>query len=458
MINKTENKEEGCRKTAADEKMRKAISIMMAVVMMAMVTTGCANGGKSETEKNVSGEIVMKMPTYKAGENTGAKFFVPQVERFNEKYKGTYRIEIEQVPQESYNDKIKQLAQQKMLPTMVESGDKNWMREFIIPNKMSYDLGPWLDEHPEVKKVLISESLEYGTVENRVAAMPLAISKPVGLFYNSSMYTPSKNIRDMTFEEFSADLGDNKVALATGGPAFFTQLMFTAMIANEPGGAEVLKEGFTEKILNYNTPVFINAAEKLQKLAKNNGADNIISAAGPDAMNYFLSKKAAVIPNGPWFAAEFDPSKADKWSNGFNGEDVAADIYPGNVVISNLQETTWWISDAADDRQKEAALAFLEFMYSPEELEAALLAEGGVAPNLEYSEEFLEKQKENKVYSQLNAAMNEDTAYVVQVDQVMPTSLSSTEFGKIVIKLYDGSLTPEEFCQALTEKAMLSQQ
>lgn len=458
-------------------KRKNMVSIAMAAVLFASALAGC--GGKDQTaapegqsgadvstEGNQAGasadqkeEIVMNLLAYKAGENTGAKLFLPQVERFNEKYKGTYRIEIEQIPQESYNDKIKQLAQQNMLPTLVDGGDKNWLQEYVYPNNLTYDLGPWLEEHPEVKNVLIDDSLEYATRDGKVVAMPLAISRPVGLFYNTSMYTPSKPIREMTFEEFSADLGgENKVALATGGPAFMTQLVFTAMIANEPGGEELLLQGFEEKIVDYNNEIFISASAKLQEFAMNNGADNCISAAGPDAMNYFLSKKASVIPNGPWFAAEFDPEKADKWSNGFNGEEINADIYPGNVVVCNLRDTTWWIPDSASDDQKEIALAFLEFLYSQEELETALLEEGGLAPNLTYSDAFAAKQSENKVYSQLDQAIDENTIYAIQVDQVMPSSLSSAEFGKIVIKLFDGTLTPEEFCQALTEKAQMSVQ
>ncbi len=446
--------------------MKQFISVMMAVTT-AVSLAGCGTEKKQSDTGAAAGateheaaaeEIVMKLPTYKAGENTGAILFEPQVERFNEKYAGVYRIEIEQIPQESYNDKMKQLAQQDMLPALVEGGDPNWLREYVIPNKLYYDLGPWLEEHSEVKNVLIEDSLEYATVDGEVVAMPLAIAKPVGLFYNTTMYQPSKPVKEMTFAELSEDLGENKVSLATGGPAFFSQLMYTAMIVNQPGGEEVLKQGFQEKIVDYNTPVFINAAKELQDLAQKNGADNAISAAGPDAMNYFLSKKTALIPNGPWFAAEFQPENSDKWSNGFDGTTVVADIYPGNVVIDNLQATAWWIPASTDEKQREVALAFLAFLYSQEELETALLSEGGLAPNLEYSEEYKEKAAENAVYMQLNEAIDENTIHAIQINQVMPSSLSAEEFGKILVKLYDGSMTPEEFCQALTEKAQLSVQ
>lgn len=441
--------------------MRKFISLALSAVLVTGALAGCSSkdaGSASSNEGDKKEPIVISVPTYKAGQNTGAKFFVPQVDRFNTKYEGKYKIELEQVPEESYKQKIEQLAQQKKLPALVEGGNSTWIEKYVIPNNIYYDLGPWLEQHPDVKNVLTDDGLEYNTRDGKVVSLPIAVSRPVGLFYNTSMYQPSKPIKDMTFDEFAKDLGDNKIALATGGNAFFTQLLLTALVANEEGGLEMLNQGFQEKILDYNTPIWINAVTKLQNIAMSNGADNIMSAAGPDAMNYFLSKKSSVIPNGPWFAAEFAPEKADKWSNGFNGEDAAADLYPGNVVVANNRLFTWWIPNTASDAEKEVALAFMEFIYSKEELEAFMLAEGGVAPKLETSDAFKEKQKEDRILNQLNSSIDDKTIFAPQIDTVMPGSLSSQEFGKLAIKLFHGSLTPEQFCQELTKKAKQSVQ
>lgn len=81
---------------------------------------------------SAQGEVELKIPHYKAGQNTGVKFFEPQMERFNEKYAGTNKIVIEQMPQESYNVKMKQLAQQDKLPALVEGGDPEWLSTYIV--------------------------------------------------------------------------------------------------------------------------------------------------------------------------------------------------------------------------------------------------------------------------------------------------------------------------------------
>lgn len=49
--------------------------------------------------------------------------------------------------------------------------------------------------------------------------------------------------------------------------------------------------------------------------------------------------------------------------------------------------------------------------------------------------------------------MDENTKYVATLGDIFPASVADTEFGKLLPKLADGTLTPEEFCQELTQKA-----
>ena len=105
-------------------KIKKVTALVLASVM-ALSLTACG-GNKNETSeggeaKESKGVIELKFPTYLAGENVGATFFLPEIERFNEKYEGKYKITVEEVPQASYADKIKQLAQQNKLPVLVHA-------------------------------------------------------------------------------------------------------------------------------------------------------------------------------------------------------------------------------------------------------------------------------------------------------------------------------------------------
>lgn len=109
-------------------------------------TTGGDTAGSTASADTNSGVVEVTIPSYKTGENAGAAFFVPQVERFNEKYAGKYKINLESVPQDSiFNDRLKQLAQQNKLPVLVEGGDPDWVKNVVIPNGLAYDLTDWID-------------------------------------------------------------------------------------------------------------------------------------------------------------------------------------------------------------------------------------------------------------------------------------------------------------------------
>ena len=429
----------------------------MALTMAAAMTLGLvvSNGTLAKADDVVE----IKFPTYLAGENVGAKFFLPEVERFNEKYEGKYKITVEEVPQASYADKIKQLAQQNKLPVLVHapgSGgiDTQWFKQVILANDMAYDLSDFAKENPDVAANWVDGSVDFCTVDGKLICKPLSVIKPVGLFYNSSMYTSDKDIKDMSMDEFMESLGDNKIAFQTAENGWTSALLLAALIGNEEGGADLLNNNTDEKLYDYTAEPFVNGVAKLQTLLENNASSNTIGAAYADAANAFMSKNASIICNGSWMSTEFDAGSSDKCSNDFNGDDVKATIYPGNIALTNERNYgEFWVSNNATDEEKEAAEAFLAFRDSQEEIEALILAEGGTAPKLTYTDDFKNKLKENRILSELSESMDENTKYVAPLGDIFPASVADTEFGKLLPKLADGTLTPEEFCQELTKKA-----
>ena len=441
----------------------KKVTALVLASFMALSLTACG-GNKNETSeggeaKDNKGVIELKFPTYLAGENVGATFFLPEIERFNEKYEGKYKITVEEVPQASYADKIKQLAQQNKLPVLVHaqgSGgiDTQWFKQVVLANDMAYDLTEFAEENSDIAANWVPESREFCTVDGKLICKPMSVLKPVGLYYNSSMYTPDKNIRDMTVDEFVDSLGDNKMAFMTAENGWTTALMLTALIANEEGGVELLNSSVNDKLWDYSEPAFVNGVAKLQTILQNHASSNTVGAAYADAANAFMSKNAAVICNGSWMAPEFEEGSEDKWSNGFNGADVKATIYPGNIAIANPSAYgEFWIANTATDEEKEAAKAFLAFRDSQEEIEKLILAEGGIAPQLTYSDNFLTELKKTPLLYELSESMNDETTYCASLGDVFPASVADTEFGKLLPKLIDNTLTPESFCKELTKKA-----
>ncbi|WP_291677648.1 hypothetical protein [Clostridium sp.] len=57
--------------------MRKRLLAMILSATLAMSMFGCGAKDQGKTTKNSDGEIKITFPTYMAGENVGAVFFVP---------------------------------------------------------------------------------------------------------------------------------------------------------------------------------------------------------------------------------------------------------------------------------------------------------------------------------------------------------------------------------------------
>lgn len=446
-------------------KIKKIISVLLASVMVISMVGCSSNVDEKETNnsnavKEDSKDVIeITLPTYMAGENVGAVFFLPEIERFNKKYEGKYKINIEEVTQAAYGEKIKQLAQQDKLPVLVHSPgsggiDVQWFKTVIVANDMAYDLSDFLESHPDTKANLVPDSLDFCTVDGKVVCMPLAVLKPVGLYYNSSMYKADKDIKDMTVDEFIESLGDNKITLNTAENAWTTGLLLTSLIANQEGGRELLQNSVEDKLYDYTDSSIVKSVEILQNLFQTNACSNSVGATYADIANAFMSKQASIIFNGSWMAADFGDASKDKWSNGFDGVDVKSTIYPGNVAIVNPRAYgEFWVSNSASDDEKELACAFLEFRETQDEIEALILAEGGSAPSIDYSEGFLAKQKETPVLAELAESITDSTIYAPSLYDVMPSSVADVEFGKLLPKLADKTLTPEQFCQELTKKA-----
>lgn len=105
----------------------KNIVRILSLVLAAMMLCGMVGAASAE------GVVELTIPHYKTGENVGAVFFLPQVERFNKLYEGKYHITIEELTQDLYAEKMKQLGQQNALPALVEGGETEWIRTWSSP-------------------------------------------------------------------------------------------------------------------------------------------------------------------------------------------------------------------------------------------------------------------------------------------------------------------------------------
>ena len=401
-----------------------------------------------------AGPVEVTVPSYMCGENVGGLYFLPLVDRFNAKYEGVYKVIIEEIVQDLYNDKIMQMGNAGMLPALINGGiNDTWFDEVVLANGLFVDLKELVDSNPGIRARYNDANYEYNLYEGKLATLPSPLVNLITMYYNSALWTPSKPINDMSWQDVIDDLGDNKIAFMTAENAWTTMLAFTSIIAAEPGGAELMYANFPNKLVDFSDPILIEAFSKLQKLLQNNATASTIGGAYADAANSFLNVEAAIIANGPWMIGDLRAGGSDKQGEKYDADTIHGAVLPGNVGIENPFGRGWWIPSTCSDDEIALAKAFLEFMNSPENLEEQMLILGGAIPGFEYSEAFLAKRAEDRLMDEYLSAPDANTIIVPSFEGVVPGSIGSPEFGKLLPKLADGSLTPEQFAAELTKKA-----
>lgn len=432
--------------------MKKTFLVLLATLLL----VACTPNNKKEDEL-----VTITVPTYKAGENIGAKLFEEQVSGFNKEYEGKYKIEVEAVPQASYSDKIKQLAQQKKLPPLIEQSgsgsiDPVWFEDVVIKNELFEDLKPWLDENPKIRDMMLEDSVEYNMVDGKLVSVPSIIVRPMFMYYNEDFVADDFNLRDMNSEEFVEYIEEsgNKIAMQTGENAWTASLLWTALIANEEGGAEFLNSYENGELRDINHDVIIQSLEKLKALFKY-ASDGSLGGGYADVANNFMSENAAFIANGPWMVGEFSEEGKDKWTGDFHGDKVVGTMFFGNLGIASQKTRGYWIPKDADEKEKEAAKAFLSYINRPEGIELMLLTEGGMTPNYTPSDEYLASlEKDQAILFALNESMNDETRYVQSILDILPASVSETELSKYFPEFFEGKISVDEFVEAINSKML----
>ena len=421
--------------------MKKVISFLLASLLIIAAFAASASAEP----------VSVTMLTYRAGEDAGATFFLPQVERFNAKYEGQYEIIIEESPSNTHTDRIKQLALQDKLPAMFQVSDSKWVEDYLIANNKLQDLSDFINANPAMKELFIKDSLDFCTKDGKIIALPLTVLKPTGLYYNSGLFNPDKALTEMSWDEFSAALGENTIAYQTAEGGWTVNLVLTAILGGLEGGPEALKAGVQDKITDFTTPLFVEAFTILQNSFLSNGWNGAIGATYPDAANSFYANISAVLPDGTWIIDKVHDDT--DWQNGFDGNAVVGDYYPGNVAIANPCVYDWMMAGNLTDAEKELSYAFFAFMCEPAEIEAFMLAEGGSAPNLTYSEDYLEKLSQNNLLKDFATKSNDATVFVPYFHDAIAASLFTGDFSNYLPNLYNGDWTPQQFAEELSKSA-----
>lgn len=428
------------------------LALVMAVMMLALVA--CTSGPAPSDGSGATGGdgvIVIHYPTFQSGVNTAAPVVEQLIKEFNEEYAGVYEIQKEDVPgDQNYVDKIKVQLGTNDLPPVVYGGGYNLL-DLALAQDLVVDLTEYVEADPEWKALYTEQSLVTNSRDGRIYASS-SEGSVIGYFYNKDLFEQAGiDAPATTWDEFFEQCdkllaaGITPLALDTADSAWVTSLWMGAMVATS--GAAGLEFMGQMTPTDYNTPEMIAAAGKVQKMLQEYTTLDAIGGKYEHAANNFLSGQAAMIANGPWMMGDF--SDTSKTSEDF-AEKVGVAVYPGNFVF-DAPIQGYFVTKQDDPALEEAAIAMVKFFTNAHAQQVALELQGMVpaSPSVEITQTAIDN------FPLLAEFLEMANAAEVRCDNLQATmypNLLDVQSEELP-RLASGDISPEEFCQLLTEAA-----
>lgn len=435
----------------------KKIKMLVCLLLSSLIIlglTGCTNKSSGDADKSGNGKgsdpIVIKYPTFQVGVNTSAPVLKKNVEEFNKKYEGKIKVEIEEIPgDQAYVDKMKVLLSANELPDLVYAGGYNLLDPALERNAV-IDLTPYLDANPEWKALFDEQDLEFNSRDSKIYSLPEE-KQIIGYYYNKALFKKANiNEPPKTWDEFFEDCEKLKAAgivplsMDTADSGWLTSLWLNSIIGTS--GESGNKFMNTSNISDYNTPEFIDAVGKIQKMFQEYTTSDAIGGKYENGANNFFSGQTAMIANGPWMIGDLQSS--DKVSKEML-DNIGMSIYPEQGVFD--APMLGYFVTAKDKERQEAVVEFLKYLTSKETQLRSLEMMGRIptTPNIEISDEIAKKHP--LIIELINASKDAKYKYNDYQSLWYPNVLDglSTNYPSLAT----GNMTPQEFAKVLTEIA-----
>lgn len=416
--------------------------LMMMAVILTVICHGYALAGN---------EVELRFLAFQVGVHPEASWLSKVVSEFNAKYAGKIKIVIDGVAgDQACWEKLRTDAAADTMPDLFMLKADRSEFNVLAQSGRVLDLTPYVNTDPWLKDKLNDEkSLATYSHKGQLLGVPYGKAY-VGIFYNKELFAKA-GIGNFptTWDEFFAvcerlqKTGTIPISMMTGENAWCSALMLAHFIGTGPDGQKWL-EGKPEEA-NFQTSVFINAAEKVQALLNKYTTLDAVGAGYGMAANYFLQGKTAMIANGPWMIGSFsDPKSAPV---GFEKK-VTYAVAPGGGVIA--MENVAYASGSKTKAKQDAAVEALKF-FLRDDVYAPYLSLTGQAPA---SKVDMTKVTYNPINQEfVPKALQAKFKYTIVPNAVKPAVIDA--FSQLMPGLANRTMTAAEFakrCQEISDK------
>lgn len=359
-------------------KVKKLMSVLLSVSMVAALAAGCGSSddktsGKSDSKKE-SKDKVLKVAAFEGG--NGAQIWKDITAAFEKANSG---VKVELTLSSELDKDLTKSIQNGDVPDVVyyNLGQQSGFTETMLKEEAVADISDVFDS--ELKGKLLdgitdgADAQPYG--DGKIYLAPIFYT-PTGFWYNQNLIGEGKKYAlPETWDEFFA-LGDQAkadgIALFTFPQVgYFDATMYQMLV--QAGGLDYYK-----KAVNYDADTWTSDAGKkvIDTLAKLASKDYIqqdtVANANADGgfkinQQNVIDNKALFMPNGNWVIGEMADSTPDDFTWGtmappkFEGDSTRA--------VYTFTEQMWVPADAPN---MDLAKEFVKFMYSDEVVDILL--------------------------------------------------------------------------------------
>jgi raffinose/stachyose/melibiose transport system substrate-binding protein len=409
------------------------------IVLLTVPVVTVFAGGQGEAE---GGEVVLDFPTFWVGQDAKAEIIATLVEEFNAEYEGQYQVDIEANPDtDGYRDKINASIAAREVPDLfVFNPDPTTFQYY--EGDLLFDFteqleGEWADR-------FVSGTVAGATRNGAAKSVPFEVGV-TPIWYNEDLLQEAgwdefpDNFDD--FWQMAEDLKDMGVAPTsqmTGGSNAWTSMLWYSHILASIGGPDVW-----ERPLSH--PQYVQAAEIMQRMFQDYTTEDAVGAGPGESSGHYMSERTAIFINGPWFIGnitEQAPEVKDATrltpAPAVEGGEYGAQI---SFPLSNLAA-----ANTDDPAQREAVLAFMDFMTRPENVKRISLDAGSMFA-IKYS---ASEDEVDPLQSRFIEAFSNAEFTVTHMQANYPVDLIA-ELGQGFGAMALGRQTPEEFVENLQQ-------
>ena len=396
-----------------------------------------------------SAQVEFTWSHFWTGTNPLAPYRDVLIEGFNEKFEGQYKVISRETPGDpAHAERILAEAVIDELPDLVTCNNtciKQVVETGRAADLTDYVMGTeWGERFIEgaFEPYLSTADFKFDGTGDRLFAIPYTLDN-VGIYYNTALLEQA-GVTELptTWDEFfevSGKLRDAGIIPFAADGDWVTQLLWANLIGTQEGGAEWLSQpGGTH---DFSAEVVVNATNRLIEYAQ---ADytNIDAYTGQYNIpaTLFLQGQAAMIANGPWMINNI--KNPEETSEGLV-DDVVYSISPGSGIIQIVGEQAFAVGAKAPE-VIEAAVAFIEYVTSPEQMvnHTLFTNRDGLVDDVVFSDED-RAQIHPLAVSISEAAATAEYKYPHAKNYISPAA--NAEWINLWPDLARGNMTTEEF-------------